>query len=288
MFCCHFSLRNLCFVGLCALLILVTTVLYPPSAALTATSREEVSLPIIMYHSLLPHERTSYIVSPKRFESDLKFLSKNGYTTVTMQDVIDYVNGKAPLPSKPIMITFDDGYYNNYTYAYPLLKKYDCKIVLSPIGSCSDRFSENDGGHNTYSHITWQQLREMQASGHVEIANHTYALHQQTDMGRGIQQHRHESDDDYRERLLDDVGGMQERFFAGIGNMPTTFTYPFGAYNQCALNILKEIGFKATLTCEAFTNRITKDPDCLYQLGRYLRPSGIPSEKYFTDTLGFT
>ena len=72
------------------------------------------------------------MLSPAQFESDLKYLKENGYHTVVVQDLIDYVEKGVPLPEKPVMLTFDDGYYNNYYYAFPLLEEYDAKIVISP------------------------------------------------------------------------------------------------------------------------------------------------------------
>ena len=100
---------------------------------LAAVSEQEdyVNLPILMYHSILKTNKSKgkFIVSPDTFEEDLKYIKDKGYTTVVMKDLIDYVYENKELPEKPIMLTFDDGYYNNYLYAFPLLKKYDCKIT---------------------------------------------------------------------------------------------------------------------------------------------------------------
>lgn len=93
---------------------------------------EGIQLPIIMYHSMLRNGSGEYTISPETFEEDLRYLKDNGYTTIYMQDLLDYINKQVPLPEKPIMLTFDDGYYNNYLYAYPLAKKYESKIVISP------------------------------------------------------------------------------------------------------------------------------------------------------------
>lgn len=288
MFCCV-RLRRLAIPAgcvLCAILIGATALLYP--AAATAAPIQKIALPIIMYHSLAESEDNPYAVSPERFERDLIYLRQAGYTTVVMREVIDYVDGKGTLPEKPIMLTFDDGHYNNYHYAFPLLKKYGCKIVLSPIGRCLDEFSERAGSHLGYSYVTWTQLREMTRSGLVEIGNHSYDLHENTASQQGIRKRKDETEADYRERLLNDVGGMQQRFYAGLGIKPLTLTYPFGFYSRETLPIAKELGFRASLTCEAGTNTITGDTDCLYNLRRYLRPRGVSSEDFFTKTVGFT
>ena len=86
----------------------------------TTADTDSVKLPVIMYHSLLKDEKlqNDYTVSPTLFENDLKYLTENGYTTVVVKDLTDYVYGKKSLPEKCIMLTFDDGYYNNYYYDF--------------------------------------------------------------------------------------------------------------------------------------------------------------------------
>lgn len=75
------------------------------------------------------------------------------------------------------MLTFDDGYYNNYYYALPLLEKYNCKAVISPIASVSEKFTETKDISVTYGHITFDDMKEMSDSGYVEIQNHSYDMH---------------------------------------------------------------------------------------------------------------
>ena len=103
---------------------------------LRVTADEKTTaLTVIMYHGIINDTRYqgTYVISPVQFENDLKKIQSESYTTVTVHDLVEYVYNNRPLPEKPIMLTFDDGYYNNYLYAYPLLKKYGCKAVISPI-----------------------------------------------------------------------------------------------------------------------------------------------------------
>ena len=92
---------------------------------INADYSETVKVPIIMYHGLIKDSslQTEYFISPDRFEEDLKYIKENGYTPVFMSDLIDFVYENKPLPEKPVVLSFDDGYYNNYCYAYPLLKE---------------------------------------------------------------------------------------------------------------------------------------------------------------------
>ena len=252
------------------------------SAAHTAVPADGVSLPVIMYHSMLKEQKRlgKYVVSPDTFESDLRYLRANGYRTVTVQDLVDYVHTQKPLPKKPVMLTFDDGYYNNYTYAYPLAKKYGAKLVIAPIGYYTDLFSQQDADHPNYSHLTWEEISEMMSSGLVEFQNHSYNLHGTA--GRlGAQKRRWESTDAYAALLRSDVGKMQQKMKENTGYSPIAFIYPYGASSRESDPILKQMGFQATLLCTEKINIITRDPECLYSLGRFLRPSGISSEAYF-------
>ena len=96
----------------------------PQTQAVSATE-ESIKLPIIMYHSISndTKQQGEYVIAPQKLEDDLNELKKRGYTTITIQELIDYTENNKELPKKPIMLTFDDGYYNNYLYAYPLLKE---------------------------------------------------------------------------------------------------------------------------------------------------------------------
>ena len=252
-----------------------------------ATVEDRIDLPIIMYHGLLKEEKRQgqFIISPNLFEQDLRYLQENGYTTVVIADLIAYVQDGKPLPEKPVMLTFDDGYYNNYLYAFPLLKQYNCKMVLSPIGRYTDEYTQNKDTHANYAHCSWDAVREMMASGLVEFQNHSYNLHSIDSGRKGAKKKAVESLVDYRTLLVEDVMKMQTRMREETGYTPTAFVYPFGAVSSESLPILKELGFQATLICESHINAITRDPECLYGLGRYRRPAKTGSEAFFKKIL---
>lgn len=250
-------------------------------------AEEKIDLPIIMYHGLLKEEKRqgAYVISPSQFEQDLRYLQENGYTTVVVADLIAYVQDGKPLPVKPVMLTFDDGFYNNYVYAFPLLKQYNCKMVLSPIGRYTDEYTQNKDTNPNYAHCNWEVIREMMASGLVEFQNHSYNLHSIDHGRKGAKKKTVESLVDYRTLLVEDVMKMQNRMHEETDYTPTAFTYPFGAVSSESLPILKELGFQATLICESHINAITRDPECLYGLGRYRRPAKTSSEAFFKKIL---
>ena len=131
------------------------------------------------------------MISPAELENDILYLKKHGYTAILMEDLINYTKG-GELPEKPILLTFDDGYYNNYLYAFPLAKQYRVKFVISPIGRYADLYSGRDENNAYYSHATWEQLREMTGSGLVEVQNHSYDLHEQKGGALGVRQRQGE------------------------------------------------------------------------------------------------
>lgn len=254
-----------------------------PAAKPVAATDPGVPMPIIMYHSLLPGESSDYVIDPALFEQDLQYLRDNGYTTVTVADLIAYVDEGKPLPEKPVMLTFDDGYYNNYLYAHPLLQQYEMRAVLSPIVSVSEFYSDNPDQQNRprYANLTWEQLAEMAQSGVWEIQHHSYDLHH-VDRGRkGVAQKKGEDGRDYRETLLDDLNKAAALLKDRVGVSPTAFVYPFGAYTIGTDPILKEYGFRVTITCEERVSRVSRNPESLWRLGRYLRPAGVDSAAYF-------
>ena len=252
--------------------------------ALQAGAEEGVRLPIIMYHSVFEKQQGKYVVSPQTVESDMQYLKANGYTAVTVSDLLGYVDEGRALPEKPVMLTFDDGDYNNYTYVYPLAKKYGEKVVISPVGRYTDLFTDGadayDADHPAYSYLTWGEISEMIDSGYVEIQNHSYDLHDST--GRlGAGKRPGESTEAYQALLEKDLRKMQDEMKEHTGYEPTAFVYPFGIVSKESVPVVKKLGFRASMNCENRINVITRDPECLYGLGRFLRPAGIASGGYF-------
>ena len=120
-----------------------------------------VDMPIIMYHSVLKDTNLSgkYIVTPDTLKNDINFLKNKGYTFVSAQELIDYTNGTSKLPDKPVMLTFDDGFYNNYGYVMPILSEYDAKAVISVVGSYTDEYSKSNIANMTYGYVRWSVLK---------------------------------------------------------------------------------------------------------------------------------
>ncbi|HEX3016275.1 MAG TPA: polysaccharide deacetylase family protein [Caproicibacter sp.] len=242
----------------------------------TDSKTDGITVPIFMYHEVKTFKTRKDVITPGEMESDLKYLKENNYTTINMTDLIRYVDGKGNLPEKPIILSFDDGYLNNYVYLYPLLKKYNMKIVLSIIGKNTDDFTRIPDNNLDYSHVTWSQIKEMKESGLVEIQNHTYNMHTMNSKRLGCKKNKNESSSHYEQVLTDDIEKLQDEILTNTGTLPNTFAYPYGKYSNESEAILKKLGFKASLTCDYGVNIITKDPEKLFGLNRVCRIHGVP------------
>ena len=133
-------------------------------------------------------------------------MQAKGYTAVTVSDLLAYVQDGADLPEKPVMITFDDGYYNNYIYAYPLLKQRGMKAVVSIIGSQTALFTDNGEENAYWSHLRLDRLREMQDV--FEVQNHSWNLHEYGER-RGCLRRRGEDETRYETLLREDTEQTQ-------------------------------------------------------------------------------
>ena len=247
-------------------------------------AQEGISLPIVMYHSILKDTARAgdYVLSPQDLENDLDYLQQNGYQTITVADLIAYVQQGCALPAKPVMITFDDGYYNNFVYAYPLLKERGMRAVLSVIGKQTALFSENGQENAYWSHVTLEQLQQM--CDVMEVQNHSYDLHTYGQR-RGSLRKSGEDMATYTDFLKQDILQVQKLLTdAGI-QTPTCYTYPFGALSNESEEIVKGMGFACTLGCEEGMNIITREAQSLYRLKRYNRPSGISTQAFFVKML---
>lgn len=256
----------------------------PASAQDTA-----VPLPVAMYHSVTDQGDSpgEYVISPSMLEKDLQWLSQHGYETVVVGDLVSHVENGTPLPEKPVMLTFDDGYYNNYRNAYPLLQKYGMQAVLSPVGTLAEQFTETDDPeeHEVWSYCTRQELQEMAVSGVVEMQNHSYDFHELTPR-RGCLRKSGEDEATYRNIFFEDTRKAQELFRSIRISPPVCYTYPYGARNAETDALVQEYGFVASLSCEEGITCITRDAASLKNIRRYNRDGRISSEQFWQKVLG--
>ena len=198
-------------------------------------SAGNTKLYVLMYHSFVPEgtKCNSWTLTDTRLREDLQWLADNGYTTVLPSELA----AGTPLPERAVMLTFDDGYQNNYTIAYPILQEFQAKAVISLI--------VNHQFHMDSGHLTWEDCREMVQSGLVEIGSHTYNCH--TDSPRGIKRAEDEAREDYEARVFTDLQTSIDLIEENVGTDVLFFAYPHGQKEAWASDFLKE-NFSVTVT----------------------------------------
>jgi peptidoglycan/xylan/chitin deacetylase (PgdA/CDA1 family) len=218
------------------------------------------------------------------------WLKGSGWTAVSLDDLAAAARGTRPLPDKAILLTFDDGYRSLYTRVFPLLQVYRFPVVAALVGSWME--GRPDGtvlyGDRVVprSHfLSWSEAREMQASGLVEFASHSYDLHRgvlanpqgnlipaaitlRYDPATG----RYETDEQYRNRIRADLQRSRQQIASQLGRSPRAIVWPFGRYSGPALAEAKAVGFTFGLTLEP-EPAYTSD---LYAVHRYF-PSLNPN-----------
>ena len=184
------------------------------------------ALPVLMYHHVVEDGEpcNDMTITVSRMEQDLRWLTDHGYHTVLPRELA----GGAPLPERPVLITFDDGYRSSYELLFPLLQEYQMKAVVSIMVYMQDVSADG--------FLSWDMCREMAESGLVEIGSHAYFLHNLGELGgnfdpggiNGIQRDPEESDGAFEARVLGDIQKSHDRIAREVGQPVTFFAYPFG------------------------------------------------------------
>lgn len=216
---------------------------------------------VLNYHDILEEEERvppfdRIAVNKHHLDDHFAWLKKNNYHVISVQDVIDAANGQTSLPSKAIMLTFDDGYLSFYSRVLPLLKKYHYPATLAVVGS----WLEQKTSHNNLPLMNIAQIREAMASGLVEIASHSYDLHHGSISNpQGSEQssvtsrlysseyEEYEKDEVYRQRIFHEVLQSSEQLLQIVGIRPRVMVWPYGEYNTVALEAAKAAGMALTM-----------------------------------------
>lgn len=208
----------------------------------------QVQAPILMYHyvSVPPAGSDVYrrdlSVSPDLFRSHLQALADAGYTPISMYDLVDHLNRGAPLPEKPVILTFDDGYRDNYENAFPLLQEFGMTAMFFVVSDYMDE--------EIPLYMSWDMAREMKDAGmYIESHGRNHASLQNRN-------------DDY---LVWQALGSAETIEYELGERPRFITYPFGHYDSNTIRIFESAGFWGGVTINAGATHSTDD---LFQLRR--------------------
>lgn len=227
----------------------------------------------------------AYAVSTQNFAAHLDWLSGHGYRPVSLSDVIKASRGEKKLPPKAVLLTFDDGLRSIYTHVFPLLRAYGYPALMAVVTGWVDlpKDQQVDYGPRMFTHddfVTWDQLREMQASGLVEIASHSDNLHrgivsnpQGNTMPAAITREwdakaqRYETEADYLERVHRDLAASAAKIQRELGVAPQSVVWPYAAYNSQANAIADALGMTVTFDLEGRHQSVGRD---LHGLARLL------------------
>lgn len=214
-----------------------------------------VSVPVLMYHHIA-EETNDVTITPSLFEEHMQAILDAGYTPVFPEELMDYVNCSGSLPDNPILITFDDGYYSNYEYAFPILQKYNMKATIFAIGAtigCKETYKDTE--YPITPHFDLDEAREMLDSGLIHIQSHTYDMHQSAAYDPAPARENAlildgESEPDYIRHLTEDHRKMVSIIETELGCPLNTVAYPNGQYDALSQWILQTEGVSVTLSTD--------------------------------------
>lgn len=231
---------------------------------------------VIMYHSVSAAASRigPYVISPQMLENDLRFLQENGYESITSEQMLDFVINGTKLPEKAVVLTFDDGHLNNVTLAEPLLRKYNFTAFMFVVGGFSDK--EQDENPN-YSYLKWDAIARLADSDVWEIGAHTWDMHGLDSGRRGVARLPGESEQTHRNALLSDFFKLERKLKSCLGYKPVSFAYPFGFTDKTAGQVLLDMGYKITFSCnEGVAELVRGDMTSLLNIKRYARFDSRP------------
>ena len=212
-------------------------------------------LTILMYHNTLAKgkKQSVYCINQDSLRKDFEYLKANGYNVISCKCLIEYVDNGQALPDKAVILTFDDGYLNNMTYALPLLEEFGYSGLFSVVGDYTV-YDKNGKGAGDFVYFGWDDIAEVAKSQNVEIGLHSYSMHN-TRPRLGVAQLKSESDETYQQVFADDTQKLVDKL-GELGVSSNIYAYPYGKYTKISESILKDKGVIMTLTCNEGINHI--------------------------------
>ena len=211
-----FKRKRLVFLGVTFLVIIFSC---------AAFLRSRYSVPILMYHSINP-EPNRYIelliVKPEVFRRQMRFLKEHHYNVVPLSEVADLIKNNKKVPPRTVAITFDDGYKDNYTYAFPILKEYNFPATIFVI--------VNEVGRPEQDRLSWDDIAVMQASGLITFGSHTLT-------------HPYLPDITSPSVIKKEIGDSKKILEEKLGRKVDSFCYPGGRFDARSRQAVIDAGY---------------------------------------------
>lgn len=183
-------------------------------------------LPIVMYHSIGYEQGNTARVTKENFRKQMQYLKDNDYVTLTLDDAYGFFINNKPVPEKSLVITFDDGYVDNYTEAFPILKEFGFTATIFIITDLVDKDP---------SYMTAMQLKELQANN-IHIESHTVY-------------HEHLGELTY-EKTVKTLKESKAFLEKTLSKEIKYFAYPYGEYSKETLKAVNEVGYSLAVTTD--------------------------------------
>ncbi|MCL4517062.1 MAG: polysaccharide deacetylase family protein [Firmicutes bacterium] len=203
-------------------------------------------IPVLTYHRIMARPRPNYrvpTVPPSVFERQMAYLARHGYRTISPDQLVAYYQGRASLPEKPVLITFDDGWVDNYTTAFPILKKFGYQATVFLVA----------GKIGTGQLLNWEQIREMSGYG-ITFGAHTMTHPHLTSLEAGP--------------AAREIAESKATIEAHLGRPVDFFAYPYGdgAFNEEIRGLVQKAGFKAAFASSLGLVTTFRDPLALRRI----------------------
>jgi peptidoglycan/xylan/chitin deacetylase (PgdA/CDA1 family) len=196
------------------------------------------TVPVLSYHDLSPVESSEMTVSQEMFEQQMGLLKEKGYRVISMDQLFDFLEFKASIPPKSVVITIDDGWFSAYEIAFPILKKYGYAATL---------FVYTDMIDTTPKALSWNLLREMAVQG-IDVQCHTQS-HRNLTLPE-----KKESFKDYFHNLERELSGCKETIQRKLNLEVKYLAYPSGDTTPLVIELAKKLGYRGAVTLKGGGN----------------------------------
>lgn len=219
------------------------------------------AVPVLMYHHVGPNPGL-VTVSPETFRAQMESIVAKGYRSLAADELLAFLQGRGELPAKSVLVTFDDGYLDNYVYAYPVLKELGLKATIfavtgwignGPVRTgeppCPDHktcMAKVRDGQTDEVMLRWSEIEVMEAEGVVEIHSHTHT-HTRWDKTTPDPAAR-------RAALARDLTQSRDTLKERLGREDRHLCWPQGYFDDDYVTVAGELGFEALYTTRRHIN----------------------------------
>lgn len=217
------------------------------------------STPILLYHHVSPDRE----ITPIGFERQMRFLLDQGYQSLSLDDLLMRMEGRAPMTPRGFVVTFDDGYLDNWIHAFPVLKKLGVKATIYVVTSFVERHAAprtagsaldtrtNERGPGGF--LSWAEARVMSASGLVAFGSHTHT-------------HRAWARRKPYENLEAEMAQSKALLESELGQPCRHMAWPWGDYEKAWWPLLERLGYRSAATTRSGANTVGTHPFALQRM----------------------